>query len=510
MPNVATIVMPGDARATANKGVLPKATEGLKEVVACLKELGWKADIPYKGLIDSQKLSSEVFQKAKGDVIIAFYTGWAFTGHLTQGLLSSDHADKPVLMLSNFRGEFPGLVALLNTSGGMTMFGRKHSKLWTNEFGADESFMQRLGEFLDTGEVKWDIDSYVSDGESKDYSKKAVGVGSKVAERILKERRLMLMLGACSMQMFNAMVPLEMLNRVGFGVEMIDQAELLLRAQGVAEKKGEDALKFCQKKGAEFHFGTISSRDLTPNQVVKQFRMMRAALDMFDEYGADCGGTQYQLGLIDSWPATDLWDGLMNNRCRPWGNGDSIAWATEADLGNLLPMQLLKEIQVAKRQDPEVYFHDVRWGMEIDGEFVWVLLNSGCVAPYFFNKSADSLEGMHSYRQPSMYFKHGGGTCAGVTIPGEMTYARAYVEDGQLKMIVGLQEVKQYSDELVDTMLDATNPEWPLAAAVKDVPMHVMMGDFPSNHEAGCYGNHVGEMVACCETLGIPVRVYHS
>jgi hypothetical protein len=91
-----------------------------------------------------------------------------------------------------------------------------------------------------------------------------------------------------------------------------------------------------------------------------------------------------------------------------------------------------------------------------------------------------------------------------------MTYARAYVEDGQLKMIVGLQEVKQYSDELVDTMLDATNPEWPLAAAVKDVPMHVMMGDFPSNHEAGCYGNHVGEMVACCETLGIPVRVYHS
>jgi L-asparaginase II len=40
--------------------------------------------------------------------------------------------------------------------------------------------------------------------------------------------------------------------------------------------------------------------------------------------------------------------------------------------------------------------------------------------------------------------------------------------------------------------------------------MHVIMADFPSNHEAGCYGDHVGEMVACCERLGIPTRVYHG
>lgn len=510
MAKTATIVMPGDARPTANKGVLPKAQEGLKQLVACLKSLGWKADIPDRGLIDSQARSSAAFKKAKGDVIIAFYTGWAFTGHLSQGLLSSDHADKPLLMLSNFRGEFPGLVALLNTSGGLTMFGREHSRLWTNEFAEDESFLKRLAEFLDTGEVKWEIDPYVSAGCSKDYSRQASRIGDKVAERILKERRLMLMLGVCSMQMFNAMIPLELMNRIGFGVQMIDQAELLRRALLVPDSKGEQALKFCQRKGAEFHFGTISSRDLTPDQVVKQFRMMRAALDMMDEYGADCGGTQYQLGLIESWPATDLWDGLMNNRCRPWGNGESIAWATEADFGNLIPMQLLKEIQLAKKQDPEVYFHDVRWGKEIDGEFVWVLLNSGCVAPYFFNQSADTLKGMHSHRQPAMYFKHGGGTCAGVTIPGEMTYARAYVEDGQLKMIVGLQQVKQYSPDQIQELLDATSPEWPIAAAVKDCPMHVMMGDFPSNHEAGCYGNHVGEMVACCERLGIPTRVYHA
>jgi hypothetical protein len=77
-------------------------------------------------------------------------------------------------------------------------------------------------------------------------------------------------------------------------------------------------------------------------------------------------------------------------------------------------------------------------------------------------------------------------------------------------MIVGKQQVKQYSPAQIRELLDATTPEWPIAAAVKDVPMHVMMADFPSNHEAGCYGDHVGEMVACCDRLGIEARVYHG
>lgn len=509
MSGTASIVIPGDARPAANRFWWPKAEEGLEQLLACLRKLGWKADIPYRGPINSQALSSEVFAKAKGDVIIAFFTGWSFTGHLTQGLLSSRHADKPVLLLSNFLGDFPGLVALLNTAAGLRMFGRPHSRLWTNEYSADAAFMERLKAFLDTGEVKWDVDSYVSEGDPKNYPEKAVRTGVQVAERILRERRLAVMMGVCSMQMFNAMIPLDLLNRVGFGTEIIDQAELLRRTLEVPDKKGEEALRFCQSKGAQFHFGSLPSRDLTPDQVIKQFRMMRAALDLMEEFGGDCGGTQYQLGLIESWPATDLWDGLMNNRCRPWGNGQTIAWATEADYGNLLPMQLLKEIQLAKRQAPEVYFHDVRWGKEIDGEFVWVLLNSGCVAPYFFNKSADTLEGMHSYRQAAVYFKYGGGTCAGVTLPGEMTYARAYVEDRQLRMVVGKQEVKQYSPQQINELLQATTPEWPIAAAVKETPMHVIMADFPSNHEAGCYGDHVGELVACCDRLGIPTRVYH-
>ncbi len=504
-----SIVLPGDSRPRANAGVWPKAEEGLERLLRCLKILGVKAHVPHRGFITTQAQSADVLSRARGDAIIALYTGWAFAGHLTHGLLSSAHAEKPLLMLSNFRGEFPGLVALLNTSGCLTMFGREHSKLWTNDFERDEAFLACLQEFLDTGKVVWDLKPYLRPGDKHPLTRTDLRIGGGVAERILKQRRLALMLGVCSMQMFNAMIPLDLLNRIGFGTEILDQAELLRRTREVPIKQAEEALKFCQTKGAVFHFGAIPSRDLTPDQVLKQFQMMRAALNLLDEFGAQCGGTQYQLGLIESWPATDLWDGLLNNRCRPWGNGQTIAWATEADYGNLLPMQLLKEILLAKGEDPEVYFHDIRWGKEMDGEFVWVLLNSGCVAPYFFNRRADTLQGMHVYRQPPMYFKHGGGTCAGVTLPGVMTYARAYVEGGQLKMVVGKQEVKAYSPDQIQGLLGATSPEWPIAAAVKECPQHVIMADFPSNHEAGCYGDQVGALVACCRRLGVPVKVYH-
>ena len=54
-----------------------------------------------------------------------------------------------------------------------------------------------------------------------------------------------------------------------------------------------------------------------------------------------------------------------------------IATATEADQGNLVPMEMLKRLLQAHGLHESVAFHDVRWGGEHDGRFVWVLLNSG-------------------------------------------------------------------------------------------------------------------------------------
>ncbi len=48
------------------------------------------------------------------------------------------------------------------------------------------------------------------------------------------------------------------------------------------------------------------------------------------------------------------------------------------------------------------------------------------------------LQGVHSYRQAKMYFPVPGGTFAGESLPGEVTWARAYMKkDGELWMDVG-------------------------------------------------------------------------
>ncbi len=51
--------------------------------------------------------------------------------------------------------------------------------------------------------------------------------------------------------------------------------------------------------------------------------------------------------------------------------------STEADQGNLVPMELMKRVLEAKGLPGSVMFHDVRWGAEHEGRWLWVLLNSG-------------------------------------------------------------------------------------------------------------------------------------
>ena len=86
-------------------------------------------------------------------------------------------------------------------------------------------------------------------------------------------------------------------------------------------------------------------------------------------------------------------------------------------------------------------FHDVRWGARHDGRFLWVLLNSGSCGAYAFNHDVNSLAGTHSFRQPAGYFPVPGGTFAGASLPGPITWARIWIDrSGQLVMDLGRGE----------------------------------------------------------------------
>ena len=180
---------------------------------------------------------------------------------------------------------------------------------------------------------------------------------------------------------------------------------------------------------------------------------------------------------------------------------------TEADQGNVVPMELMKRLLKEKGLHQAVMFHDVRWGAMHEGRFLWVLLNSGSCGAYAFNHDPDTLRGVHSYRQPSLYFPTPGGTFAGESLPGKMTWARSYIKNGTLWMDIGQGEVVKLPPEVRDGWWEGTTREWPFMAADMGISQETLMAHYLSNHVAVAYGDIFGEMVALSQELGFKVRV---
>jgi L-fucose isomerase-like protein len=291
----------------------------------------------------------------------------------------------------------------------------------------------------------------------------------------------------------------------------VDQAWLLARMKNVAPKRVDDALKLCLARGLKFHWRSNDfgedARDFTEESTKTQLRMYLTVLDLMAEFKCDCLGWQYQLGLIPLLPPSDLCEGLLNSNCRPEGGGDTVVCSTEADQGNMVPMEMMKRLLKRKRLNQTVNFHDVRWGGKVGGRFLWVLLNSGSCSAYAFNHDAKSLKGVHSYRQPKGYFPIAGGTFCGESLAGKITWARAYVRAGEPWMDIGTGEAVKVSPRVRDKFWNGTTRQWPLMMADLHCSMETVMAHYMSNHIAAAYGDIFGEMVALSRELGFKVRV---
>ena len=178
-----------------------------------------------------------------------------------------------------------------------------------------------------------------------------------------------------------------------------------------------------------------------------------------------------------------------------------------ADQGNLVPMELMKRILQRRGLHPEVMFHDVRWGGEHNGRFLWVLLNSGSCGAYAFNHDPASLKGVHSYRQPAGYFPIPGGTFAGESRAGDITWARAYIRDEELWMDIGRGKVRKLPAAKRDEWWEGTTRQWPFMAADLGCSQETIMAHYLSNHIAVAYGDIFGELVSVCRSLGFKVRI---
>jgi L-fucose isomerase-like protein len=495
---------PGDAREKPNQLALPNAEEATGQLERALSKLG-RTSYRVPGFLSKPHEAIEKLGPVR-DPMIGVCVHWFYGPHTTEGVVGKDN---PLLLASNFSGQWPGLVGLLNTGACLEMLGRRHSRIWTDapDWTTDDAFMTRLEEWCTTGQIAYD-DRDIS--YHAPVSKAASALARQVSDELRDRRALILMLGDTSMGMINGYFGPRLLHKHGFAEHKVDQAWIIDRGRRISEPRIDAALAFVKAQGVTFHWGEKDASDFTESATREQLRDYLVVKDLIDEFKADCLGWQYQLGLIPLRPPSDFAEGLLNSTCRPESNGDTIACATEADQGNVVPMELMKRVLKKKGLHQAVMFHDVRWGAEHDGRFLWVLLNSGSCGAYAFNHDPSTLRGTHTYRQPSLYFPTPGGTFAGESLPGAMTWARAYIKADVLWMDIGQGEVVKLPAATRDAWWQGTTRQWPFMAADMGIGRDTLMAHYLSNHVAVAYGDIFEEMVALSQELGFKVRILRT
>jgi hypothetical protein len=488
-PRVVHTVASGDLRLAANQTSWPTQRKLEDDFAAAVETMGWSVRRGHPvdgerghGFIDSQRAGIEVFRRLPPDApLVVVDAVWQYSHHVLPGLRT--HRG-PILLVANWSGEFPGLVGLLNLSASLTKAGVRHSVLWSVDF-TDDWARGCLRTWLETGELSHDI-SHVRDLDAVG-SGPEVDLGRALAAQLQRQKAIIGVFDEGCMGMYNAIIDDELLNQLGIYKERLSQSALVAEMGRVGDDEAQAVRSWLDGAGMTFHTGTDEARELTDGQLRSQFKMYVAALRMADDFGLDAVGIQYQQGLKDVVPASDLVEGLLNDAERPPVRsrdgsrelypGAPLPHFNEVDEGAAVDALVTNRVWTAMGLDPATTLHDVRWGDEYDGRFVWVLEISGSV-PAAHNGGYDKSWSM---RQPPMYFPLGGGTLSGVSKPGAVVWSRVFIMDGALHVDLGRATALALPEEETWRRLAATTPQWPIMHAV----LHGITRDqFMARHKA--------------------------
>jgi hypothetical protein len=491
------LVANGDLRLSANQQCEAVQAQMERQVVAAVERFGRAVKRAHEfdpvkghGFIDSQKRGMEVFRGIPGDApLIVAESVWQYSHHLLPGLFT--HSG-PILTLANWSGTNPGLVGLLNLNASLTKAGVLYSSLWSERFD-DDFFLDGLRSWLETGAVEHDA-SHVRAFRADDGERDAIQRGAQIGRAMRQEKAILGVFDEGCMGMYNAIVPDELLHPTGLFKERLSQSGLYAKMLTVLDSEARAVFDWLVQRGMTFRFGQDPATELTRGQALEQCRMYVAAVRIADEFGCAAIGIQYQQGLKDLAPASDLAEGLLNNVDRPpvlhektgveLYPGEALPHFNEVDecagIDALLTYRLWRELGYP----PETTLHDLRWGRRYTGEgrdeYVWVFEISGAAPPAHF---IDGYRGAVSERQPPMFFPFGGGSLKGVSRPGEIVWSRIYVEDSRLKADVGLATVVELPREETEERWRLTTPQWPIMHAVlHGVTRDQMMARHKSNH----------------------------
>jgi hypothetical protein len=495
-PGQIYLMSSGDLRLSANQKCWPQQAKMEAVLAKALKAEGWTAVRAHSydkakkhGFIDSQRMGMEVFRRLDPNApLIVAESVWQYSHHVLSGLFT--HRG-PILTLANWSGTWPGLVGMLNLNGSLTKAGVKYSTLWSENF-SDVLFKSSLRQWLAQGAVTHD-QSHVKDLSLLELPEADEKFGRDFGRDFKQKKAIMGVFDEGCMGMYNAIIPDELLHGTGVFKERLSQSSLYAAMQLVSDDEAREVYAWLKRKGMRFNLGRDEATELTEGQVLQQCKMYVAAVRIADEFGCAAIGIQYQQGLKDLTPASDLVEGLLNNVDRPPVRrnksgrvlfaGEAVPHFNEVDecagLDGLVTYHLWRKLGFA----PENTLHDIRWGQHYKGDgvndYVWVFLISGAVPPAHLG----GYKNASSERQPPMYFRLGGGTIKGVSKPGAIVWSRVFVMDGKLHCDLGAGRAVKLPRRETERRWRETTPQWPIMHVILDgITRDQMMSRHKSNH----------------------------
>ncbi len=502
--NEVLLVGNGDLRLSANQVCWPAQADMEARVTAAFAAEGVRVRRAHAydptlghGFIWNQRMGMDIFQTIHPVApLIVAESVWQYSYHVLAGL--RDHRG-PILTVANWAGQWPGLVGLLNLNGSLTKMGVRYSTIWSEDF-TDDFFREGIRQWLKDEHITHDT-SHVRPLDLAALPEAEVQLGRALATQLRREKAIIGIFDEGCMGMYNAIIDDELLNATGIYKERLSQSGLVAAMQQVSDSEAQEVRRWLDERGVTFVTGPNPDTDLTDAQILEQCKMYIAAVRIGDTFHCDAIGIQYQQGLKDMVPASDLVEGLLNNVERPpvyhaetgaeLYPGRPLPDFNEVDECAALDAVVTNRVWTAMSLDPATTLHDIRWGEQYTGDgvddFVWVFEISGAAPASHF---IDGYAGARSERQPPMYFRLGGGTLKGISKPGEIVWSRVYVQGDALHADLGRASVVQLPPAETERRWQATTPQWPIMHAVlHGVTRDQMMAQHKANHLNVAYGS---------------------
>ena len=526
--NEVLLVASGDSRPSANETCWPAQAEVERKLTEAFAAEGVavRRAHPYDpqtrhGFLSSQRMGMDVFANIRPEArVVVAEAVWQYSHHVLPGLRSHRGS---ILTVANWSGQWPGLVGMLNLNGSMYKAGVPFATIWSLDF-TDDFFRRGLRQWLATGRVEHDA-SHVRALDRAAIPEAAAALGRRLALDLQRRKAIMGIFDEGCMGMYNAIVDDELLNPLGVYKERLSQSALVARMRTVADEEARGVRAWLDRRGVQFVTGPNAETDLTDSQIHEQCKMYIAAVRMAHEFGCDLIGIQYQQGLKDMAPASDLAEGLLNNPDRPpvaseagetLYAGQALPHFNEVDECAGVDALITNRVWTALGMDPSTTLHDVRWGEHYSGDgiddFVWLFQISGAAPASHY---VGGYAGAVGKRQPPMYFRLGGGTLTGISKPGEIIWSRVFVEGGALHCDMGRASAVSLPQEETKRRWAETTPQWPIMHAVlHGVTRDQFMARHHANHINVAYAPSAAEAnralaakAAMFDALGVAVHL---